>query len=1176
MIDQEKYQAYVDEIKLTIGVDDLIYNDPLLVFQSNLFGYDPVHNGYGAHVNILPVWEDYSGKNIVVGTYEFIEDTQPDLNYNSALTVSYTTDARHGTATAGVISAKGNNGAGTVGVAPDSIISTIYSSNSELVDVFTNSTGGGRPFKGFTWSERANYIEATESGRGGLGTITISSSGNGKGLWADVNTDATDALRSTLSIGRVEQNGNLHSSSTTGANLFAVTPVWFSYSDEYLLTTDVSGAEGYNNGLHSSPFDADNPDSPYPWGLTLVDEQTYFDFGMDDGNNAAFNGTSAAAPIMAGVAAVILEVNSELGWRDMQDIIAYSAEHTGYFQVDEFVDPEQYYFINLGTNSKGGTDLLLGNYYFGWQFNQADNHNGGGLHFSRDYGYGLVNAHAAVRLAETWTDQKNSENEISSLTTVVSQDTALQDMDTLTYTIQVNDQIDIDHVVLNMHMDHELWSDLIITITSPEGTSEYLLYKPYKDQTDSSYITSGEVPAWEMSAQTFRGEESLGEWTITISDSAAGNTGTLKGLELQIYGDAITNDDLYLYTEEFSEFYTSERGILNDTNSGVDTINAASITSDTVFDLSSGGTLDGQNLNIGSGTIENFYAGDGNDTITGNNSNNIIWGGRGDDILDGSVGTDTVWYKGLLSDFSFAFNSLYDVTVEAISGIDWGIDQLLNFELFQFDDVTRSAQELFDEFGTPDPATLPQDGLVWSLTDNIQFGDIGDITAVNRTANLQKTHSMQFTTGSDVNTTQIIYEQGGTIRGMNMVIEGGKLYAALWNKAEENWGFKELQADIEANTEYNATLILDGALPANGSASLYLDGIQVDNISNVGQLYAHGDNIGLGSEAGSTLIHNSNPSGNLTFQGSIDKIAHYNSALSGSDLDQLHAYMGNDPLPQTEQVIMEFGSVQTDHNVITVDLDHVFENPVVFVTMTSFNGSDVAVPRVSNVQNNSFELYAQEAEYLDGTHAVETFSYIVAEAGSWTLSDGTKLEVGTSNVSTLSKNGFDTINFASDFASSPTVLTQVQTTNDTVFVDTRQDDTTANGFKLALQEEELTNTGTHGTETVGWFAIEQGIGSDDGHDFVAGSTSNSFTHTFDDILFDDALDVLPQLIANISTHDGPDASFLRVDALGNNSASVQIQEDQSQDSETNHTTEIIDYFAIEGEGQLTGVSDTII
>ena len=46
-----------------------------------------------------------------------------------------------------------------------------------------------------------------------------------------------------------------------------------------------------------------------------------------------------------------------------------------------------------------------------WQINGATDWNGGGLHFSRDYGFGLVDALAAVRLSETWTEQKTSANE---------------------------------------------------------------------------------------------------------------------------------------------------------------------------------------------------------------------------------------------------------------------------------------------------------------------------------------------------------------------------------------------------------------------------------------------------------------------------------------------------------------------------------------------------------------------------------------------------------------------------------------------------------------------------------------------------------------------------------------------------------------------------------------------
>lgn len=293
----------------------------------------------------------------------------------------------------------------------------------------------------------------------------------------------------------------------------------------------------------------------------------------------------------------------------------------------------------------------------------------------------------------------------------------------------------------------------------------------------------------------------------------------------------------------------------------------------------------------------------------------------------------------------------------------------------------------------------------------------------------------------------------------------------------------------------------------------------------------------------------------------------------GSDTGQVNLTINDVP---TEQVMMEFGSVSTDHLGTTVNLSHTFVDPIVFVTMTTSNHSGVTVPRLTDVQSDSFTLYAQEADYLDGIHGTETFSYIVVEKGSWELSDGTKLEVGTTDTNLLAKNGFADVSFDTSFASTPTVLTQVQTNNDTDMVGTRQRNSDANGFDVAMIEQEDTNTGSHGTETIGWFAIEQGIGADDGHDFVAGSTGDTFTHSFDDILFDSALDVLPQLLANISSHDGGDASFVGARNLSQNSVEVKVAEDQSKDSETNHTTETFDYFAIEGSGALTGTDTSTI
>ena len=105
--------------------------------------------------------------------------------------------------------------------------------------------------------------------------------------------------------------------------------------------------------------------------------------GADGENNTDYRflaGTSFATPMVSGVVALMYEANPNLGWRDVQSILANSARHVG--------------------SEIGSGPAFDERYAWGW--NDANTWNGGGLHFSNDYGYGLVDALAAVRLAETW------------------------------------------------------------------------------------------------------------------------------------------------------------------------------------------------------------------------------------------------------------------------------------------------------------------------------------------------------------------------------------------------------------------------------------------------------------------------------------------------------------------------------------------------------------------------------------------------------------------------------------------------------------------------------------------------------------------------------------------------------------------------------------------------------
>jgi hypothetical protein len=138
-----------------------------------------------------------------------------------------------------------------------------------------------------------------------------------------------------------------------------------------------------------------------------------------------------------------------------------------------------------------------------------------------------------------------------------------------------------------------------------------------------------------------------------------------------------------------------------------------------------------------------------------------------------------------------------------------------------------------------------------------------------------------------------------------------------------------------------------------------------------------------------------------------------------------------------------------------------------------------------------------EAPNHSGAHTNgETVSWLVLEAGVWTLPGGVQLAVGrvstAATVGRLLTNPWQSIPFSDPFPATPVVLSQVQTNNDLHRVGTRQEAVTASGFQVATfaalsagtfallsagLEEEEANTAAHGTEVVGWLAIEPGQGS---------------------------------------------------------------------------------------------------
>lgn len=257
----------------------------------------------------------------------------------------------------------------------------------------------------------------------------------------------------------------------------------------------------------------------------------------------------------------------------------------------------------------------------------------------------------------------------------------------------------------------------------------------------------------------------------------------------------------------------------------------------------------------------------------------------------------------------------------------------------------------------------------------------------------------------------------------------------------------------------------------------------------------------------------------------------------------------------------------------TIQLQHDYINPVIFAQTLSFNGGQPATVRIDNIQSNRFELYIQEPSNHDGQHVAEDISYIVLEAGSWVLEDGTKLEVGTLDTSGLVTRGFETVNFSQKFSNSPIVFSQVQTADGSDFVRTRQQATTVSGFQVGMEEEEKKKYSGHVSESVGWLAIESGAGTWGGLSYQVGQTGDTITHDWASIDFS-GFTSTPNFLASLASYDGGDSAGVRYRNLHNTSVEVKVEEDTTADAETSHTSEVVSFLAIQGSGLLQGSKTT--
>jgi Ca2+-binding RTX toxin-like protein len=386
----------------------------------------------------------------------------------------------------------------------------------------------------------------------------------------------------------------------------------------------------------------------YGDGIVTTDVATESGFGWADGSGANlgytnfFGGTSAATPQVSGAVALMLDSNSSLGWRDVQNILALSAHHVG---------------SDIGTAFGAGT--AYDSERFGWGINGATTWNNGGLHYSNDYGFGGLDVYAAVRMAEVWrlfAAPQVSGNELAAGVTTSPAAGAQIAAGAANPVITGRDMtltgvnLTTEYVEVTLALLHPNFAELDIYLISPSGTRIALHNVStdnfaYRDTTDTGLT-------WTFPANAFRGENPNGTWRVEVVNNGT-SAGSLLEVSLSVHGATAGADDVMHFTNEIFEagFATRLGRDILDGDGGTDWLDLAALTDNLDISLGRGAVLSRLPpaavaqvfARIGVSTdIENAVTGDGNDRLTGNALNNYLAAGRGADTLLGGSGNDTL------------------------------------------------------------------------------------------------------------------------------------------------------------------------------------------------------------------------------------------------------------------------------------------------------------------------------------------------------------------------------------------------------------------------------------------------------------------------------------------------------------------------------------------------------
>ncbi|NXK70130.1 PCSK4 convertase, partial [Sylvietta virens] len=459
-----------------------------------------MNNDVQPDLNILTAWSrGYTGLGVVLTVLDDgLEKDHPDLaaNYDPLASFDFNSNDPdpqprygdedknwHGTRCAGEVAAAANNGICGAGVAYNARIGGVRMLDGSIMDIveaqalslqpqyihiYSASWGpedDGRTVDGPGILAAAAFHRGVVQGRGGLGSIFIWASGNGGTNYDNCNCDGYTNSIYTVSVGSVLGDGQRPRYSEGCPAILTTTYSSRTTSKVQIVTTD----------LHHR----------------CTDKHT---------------GTSASAPLAAGMVALALEANPALTWRDLQHLII-RASRPAHLQAEDWAE------------------------------------NGVGRRVSHYYGYGLLDAGLLVQAATTWTgtrpQEKCSVQAVQVPRDIGSRLTISTDVSSCSKSIR-----SLEHVQVQLSLSYSRRGDLVVALSSPMGTTSTLVtVRPYDTSQDG-------YKDWTFMSTHFWDEDPKGIWTLQLENRGDDrNTalcpllspGQLSSLILHLHG---TDEDM--------------------------------------------------------------------------------------------------------------------------------------------------------------------------------------------------------------------------------------------------------------------------------------------------------------------------------------------------------------------------------------------------------------------------------------------------------------------------------------------------------------------------------------------------------------------------------------------------------------------------------------------------------